>query len=105
MANKNKTICECTGIYNESTGYCDDPMGIDPCPSWFATTFQNAQSWDWQNISNTGLEWAYVLGLAERPVVNTPDNSGEMETTKYITYGIIALTIIVLVVFLIRKKK
>jgi hypothetical protein len=107
MPNLNSSECGCMGIYNASTNSCDDiPEGIDPCPnSWWSDTISNAQTWDWNNISSQGQEWAYILGLADRPVVANTGNQNEIKTSTYIMYGVVALTLVMLVMYFIMKKK
>ena len=105
MANKNKTECNCMGIYNAALNGCDPvPEGIDPCPPTF---WQNAAGWDWANISDVGLEWGYALGLLNRPdTTDTAIYTMELERqTRQSMYIMVGLGIIALIIVLAIMKK
>ena len=109
MANENKTLCNCQGFYNHDTGLCD-PLtenSPNPCPPTF---WGNVAGWDWNNISNQAVTWAYALGIL------TPPNATNMETQAYMQelqrqkqtmmYLMVGLGVmmLVLVIVVIRKK-
>ena len=105
MANLNKSECNCMGIYNADVGGCDPvPQGVNPCPNFW----DNVGSWDWNNISDTGLEWGYALGILDRP-----DNSLEIalyqqqleEKRRQMNYIFLGLGILALIIVLMVLKK
>ena len=108
MPNPNSTNCNCEGIWNETTSSCDMiPTGVNPCPTWFET----ASGWDWNNISNTALQWGWALGILNQPNQNNMDAQlylAEIERQKkmttYLIVGMVMVLLIVLI-FALRKKK
>tara|TARA_R110000751_G_scaffold12214_3_gene42111 strand:- start:1633 stop:1980 length:348 start_codon:yes stop_codon:yes gene_type:complete len=113
MANKNKTECNCTGIWNSGTELCDpalattDPNYIDPCP---ATFWQKASGWDWNAIGENALVWGYALGFLKPPSANLDNQLYMMELErqrKQMMYVMIALGVLmlVIVIMVLRKNK
>ena len=95
MANKNKTECNCTGIYNPQTDSCDAPQagGQDPCPSNFW-----GSTWGWLNdnflLTYTGG------GMGGQTPYTTPVEKKD-NTALYVALGVA----FVLVIYFATKKK
>jgi hypothetical protein len=108
MANKNKTECDCNGIWNETTSTCDIvPTGVDACPPTF---WQNAAGWDWNGIGENALVWGYALGFLKPPSANLESQVYMMELERqrqqslYIMAGL-GVLMLVIVVMVVRKNK
>tara|TARA_R110002051_G_scaffold167871_1_gene238562 strand:- start:1300 stop:1629 length:330 start_codon:yes stop_codon:yes gene_type:complete len=109
MANLNKTECECNGFYDNAGGCLPyDPTihTTKPCPN----VWNSIASWNWREISETGLEWGYGLGLLERP--DRTDNTLYMmelerqrRQTQYIMIGLVIIAIILAIVLVKRRNK
>lgn len=109
MANLNKTECGCEGIYNATTSSCDIPdVGVDPCPSFWSTL----AGWDWNEISDTSLQWGYALGIFNSPNMNQQTLAYQMEierqkrTMQFLIIGfLIVITILIIYVAKANKKR
>jgi hypothetical protein len=108
MANLNKTECGCMGIYNATTSSCDDPpVGVDPCPSFWATV----GSWDWNAISEGALTWGYALGIFQQPTgvsIQSLQYQQEIERQKRTMQMLIIgflIVITILIVYVVRAQK
>tara|TARA_R110000868_G_scaffold208674_1_gene458223 strand:+ start:549 stop:881 length:333 start_codon:yes stop_codon:yes gene_type:complete len=108
MANKNKTECNCTGIWNSTTSICDPiPTGVEPCPPTF---LQNASGWDWNAIGENALVWGYALGFLKPPSANLDNQIYMMELEKqrqqmmYVMVGL-GILMLVIVIMVLRKNK
>ena len=74
MANKNQTLCNCEGTYNEATGNCDPllPNSPNPCPdTWYGNLF----SWIATNVHIGGNTSGTNTGLAYNPYNVKKDNT------------------------------
>lgn len=94
MANKNQTLCNCEGTYNEATGNCDPllPNSPNPCPD---TWWGNALNWLATNVHIGGNTSGTNTGLAYNPYVKK-DNTA---------WYILGAVVIAGIVWYATKKK
>lgn len=96
MANKNKTMCNCEGFYNEEQNICEplQANSPDPCPTTFWGGLGN---WLSTNVSIGGYGGAGATNYyGGTPPAQTKDN-----TLMYVLLGIVVIGIIY---FVVKKK-
>lgn len=114
MPNQNETECGCMAIYNATTGGCDDPNGVDPCPDQGGNGFwQNVAGWDWGAINQNALQWGYGLGILSPPSPSLESQAYMMELQKQkqqmmmimVALGVLMLIVVIMVVRQSKKRK
>ena len=95
MANKNKTMCNCEGFYNEEQNICEplQANSPDPCPSTF---WGNLGSWLSTNVTIGGYGGGGATNYYGTPPNQTKDNA--------LMYVLIGVVVIGIIYFVVKKK-
>ena len=108
--NLNKEYCDCNGIYNAATYQCEAAEPDVACPEG-SGFWHSVGGWDWNAISENGLQWGYALGLLKPPNAANMTNQVYMQelarqrqTMNMILIGL-AVLMVILVIIVLRKKK
>ena len=94
MANKNKTMCNCEGFYNEEENICEplQANSPDPCPPTF-----------WGNLGNWLSANITIGGYGGTPTnyYGTPPAQTKDNTLMYVLVGVV---VVGLIYFAVKKK-